>query len=64
MKFVLVLPKIARDHSILVVLDGFSKMNHFIPCSKTIDAFDVVKLFLNYKITWFTFYPSVRCQVC
>lgn len=47
MKFVLVLPKIARDHSILVVLDGFSKMNHFIPCSKTIDALHMVKLFLN-----------------
>ena len=48
MKFVFRLPRTTKKHdSIFVAVDRFSKMTHFIPCTKITTAPKVAKLYFD-----------------
>ena len=50
------LPKTLRKYdSILVIVDRFSKMVYFLPCSRTVDASRVAKIYFD---------GVVKCMVC
>ncbi|CCO30461.1 Retrotransposable element Tf2 155 kDa protein type 1 [Rhizoctonia solani AG-1 IB] len=46
--FIVKLPKCRGNDSILMVVDCFSKMVHFIPCKETATAEDIAQLFLEH----------------
>lgn len=57
------LPQTGNDSdSIMVVVDRFSKMAHFVPCKKTFDANNIANLFLK-RLFAFMVPREAWCQI-
>ena len=50
MDFITDLPKSEGYNTILVVIDRLTKMSHFIPCSKKLDAGQFANLFMKESV--------------
>ena len=55
MDFITDLPPIGGVDSVLVVIDRFSKMAHFIGCSKTINSFRLADIFMEHIVRLHSF---------
>ena len=50
MDFITDLPRVGGIDMVLVIVDQFSKMAQFVPCSKTISREETTDLFLKYVV--------------
>lgn len=55
MDFILGLLSTKQGHNSILIVDRFSKIAHFVPCSKTIDASHVVEIYFGRLLSYMGF---------